>query len=632
MVDPETKTDITAAALHAATINRRRKALEKKRENAETNLGTDSTGNDAVLLTTKATTPTAAIAIKLTTRIPRTATSTSTSTSTTKPETTMAPPKGLPSFHSSMTNLGGGGSSSEHSRGGGSGSGGSSSRSNKVIAGLRQELTQLRIRYEELEQESSYNAAKVRELHETMTESINSNKPDAIHQALLDKSVQVAEVSMELDRVRSVQKKLELDHAKIQKLRNADRATIDDLHVVIRSLQGVSYASDSDTDDDENNNDDDNDEKDQKKRQQLESMTPEMALFKTLKNMKVHVEVLEDDRQMLSAKCNAQKATIAELTTSNERKDLEISRLKRWSQQETVERLEQECELKDMKIEMLEQLVKASVYGTRAAGAIPPPLATNSTLGSSSSSFDTYDAGTVSKASLVNLHPTVSVQKRDSTSQSPNNRNVGATTPTTQHVTKVNKSNFKLVAPWKEATHETSVSTVAVVTPTNQKEARTETSEESKARKSRRRSERRALVAATPNNPAEQRYSLSLSPKPRRLQVQRTSSGPSSPAGKSNNSSGNGKQAAIFINGKEASYAGAMQNGVPHGTGTLRFKNGDTYLGDLCNGEMHGKGTLYHREGMSRGQFAHNEFLNGKAGGGEGEVSILRKSSSAESI
>lgn len=66
----------------------------------------------------------------------------------------------------------------------------------------------------------------------------------------------------------------------------------------------------------------------------------------------------------------------------------------------------------------------------------------------------------------------------------------------------------------------------------------------------------------------------------------------------------------VLVNGKKASYTGTTNsNGAPHGTGALRFENGDTYLGGLVNGAMHGKGTLYHRTGMQRGQFQQNAFV-----------------------
>jgi hypothetical protein len=68
----------------------------------------------------------------------------------------------------------------------------------------------------------------------------------------------------------------------------------------------------------------------------------------------------------------------------------------------------------------------------------------------------------------------------------------------------------------------------------------------------------------------------------------------------------------IKIGDLEGHYNGPLRNSLPRGTGTIRFRNGDTYVGELFDGEMHGNGTLYHRSkdsGTSRGCFAHNVFV-----------------------
>jgi hypothetical protein len=48
------------------------------------------------------------------------------------------------------------------------------------------------------------------------------------------------------------------------------------------------------------------------------------------------------------------------------------------------------------------------------------------------------------------------------------------------------------------------------------------------------------------------------------------------------------------------------KNGLPNGTGTIRFKNGNTYLGEVKDGEMYGKGTLY--QGCSNMRRGNNVF------------------------
>jgi hypothetical protein len=74
----------------------------------------------------------------------------------------------------------------------------------------------------------------------------------------------------------------------------------------------------------------------------------------------------------------------------------------------------------------------------------------------------------------------------------------------------------------------------------------------------------------------------------------------------------NARRMEIKIGDLEGQYNGPLRNSIPHGSGTIRFRNGDTYLGELVDGEMHGNGTLYHRSkdsGISRGYFEHNNFV-----------------------
>lgn len=70
------------------------------------------------------------------------------------------------------------------------------------------------------------------------------------------------------------------------------------------------------------------------------------------------------------------------------------------------------------------------------------------------------------------------------------------------------------------------------------------------------------------------------------------------------------RRLAVNINGLEGSYTGPLgSNGLPNGTGTIRFKNGDTYLGTLKDGQLHGKGAMYYasnRKTTFRGTFVNN--------------------------
>jgi len=65
--------------------------------------------------------------------------------------------------------------------------------------------------------------------------------------------------------------------------------------------------------------------------------------------------------------------------------------------------------------------------------------------------------------------------------------------------------------------------------------------------------------------------------------------------------------------GLEGTYTGPIVDRKPHGVGTIRFSNGDTYLGEMTRGKMSGTGTLYtKRKGVFRGQFENNQFVGEK--------------------
>jgi hypothetical protein len=69
----------------------------------------------------------------------------------------------------------------------------------------------------------------------------------------------------------------------------------------------------------------------------------------------------------------------------------------------------------------------------------------------------------------------------------------------------------------------------------------------------------------------------------------------------------------VMVGHLEATYTGSLEDGLPSGFGSFRFKNGDTdigtYIGEVKYGNMHGRGTLYHASGFSRGAFERNIFV-----------------------
>lgn len=62
--------------------------------------------------------------------------------------------------------------------------------------------------------------------------------------------------------------------------------------------------------------------------------------------------------------------------------------------------------------------------------------------------------------------------------------------------------------------------------------------------------------------------------------------------------------------GLEGTYTGPLVDKKPHGVGTIRFTNGNTYLGEMRKGKMSGSGTLYTKNnGVFRGLFENNQFV-----------------------
>jgi uncharacterized protein YcbK (DUF882 family) len=200
-------------------------------------------------------------------------------------------------------------------------------RARDEAAGLRSEMCQLRLRLEEVEEDRNYNAAKTNELQELLRDF----KKEHVHDVLVKKSLQVAEMSMSLDKLQGEIKALKAENQKLKRGRQEDKKKMQDLSDVVRSLQCASYSSDEDDDDDE----------------EEVVLTPEKALDMTLKNMKFYVEVLEDERQNLSMKCKDQESKIA--------------------------MLEKESELNNVKVEMLEELFR-SLNQSRIDSAPRPPL------------------------------------------------------------------------------------------------------------------------------------------------------------------------------------------------------------------------------------------------------------------
>lgn len=200
---------------------------------------------------------------------------------------------------------------------------------------LRAQVTKLRLRVEEVEEESNYNAAKARELEDIL----KSRDKDALQQALVEKSLLIAELSTTIQSLQAENAKLsskdleeqlinksvevadmsttiqflESENAKILWQLDLEASKQRKLSAVLRALQPTGEDSDSEEEQDKD-----------------VVLTPEKATGMALKRMKDQVEVLEDEYQILGAKFIDEKSK--------------------------TKKLEHECDLKDTKISVLTEL------------------------------------------------------------------------------------------------------------------------------------------------------------------------------------------------------------------------------------------------------------------------------------
>jgi hypothetical protein len=168
-------------------------------------------------------------------------------------------------------------------------------------AGIRNELCRLQVRCEELEQDRNYHAVKANELQETL----EAYPADDIQETLMKKSLQIAEASMDVDRLHLHIRKLEAEVNIMKTEQETERVNMMDLSGIVRSLQSSCQESDEEEEDEK-------------------LLTPEKALDMTLKNMKFQIEFLEDEGQKIALKCKSQASTIATLKKDNELKEVKI--------------------------------------------------------------------------------------------------------------------------------------------------------------------------------------------------------------------------------------------------------------------------------------------------------------------
>ena len=185
--------------------------------------------------------------------------------------------------------------------------------------GLRQEICQLRIRLEEVEEESKFHAAKANELQELL---MKSNENDDIDETLLKQSEELAKKDCQIEALEKKITELMTEKALLELERDDAKKEMAEMSNVVRSLQKVATPDCSSHDgDDEDDSDDESEDSEEI------VLTPETALDLTLGNLKEHIEMLEDGLQASSSLNSNQKKAIHTLEADIKAQQAQIGML-----------------------------------------------------------------------------------------------------------------------------------------------------------------------------------------------------------------------------------------------------------------------------------------------------------------
>lgn len=197
---------------------------------------------------------------------------------------------------------------------------------------LRDEVRRLQMLVEVVEEErdihagtakelQNYNASMVEELHQMHRKSKNA---DFLEDDNFKKRLKIAELSISLEKLRAGTQSLKEENEMLKKKGKEDHSKMQVLSKAVRSLQ-FSFQYSEEVDESETDSDD----------EENEVITAEKALDLTLKRMKYQIEVLEEEREEISAKCKEQG--------------------------KKIERLQKESELKDAKVEVWKMLFQTTI-------------------------------------------------------------------------------------------------------------------------------------------------------------------------------------------------------------------------------------------------------------------------------
>ena len=485
-----------------------------------------------------------------------------------------------------------------------------------IIASLRNEICQLQVKCDEFEQERNYTNIKLGELTDVINAYKNSENPDndddehnCLHIVIMQKAMKVSEMKYEIQQLKVTIKTLEEENMKLTEQYEEQQFKNLQLSTLIKSLQQY------------NNNDYRNDEKEEKEEEGDQLMTPERALDMTLRNMKRHIESLEEERQKLANKCQSQSGFIESLQKEKDNANGKLRMM-----EDFINKLKQP--------KNAQQICLDVTLGREDE----PPSPTNKE----------GDGGTAPRVALSKAAEPNNDDGEDNYEKEEKEESNVATFEAEEEARNIRRRARRLLRSGSgsdlmaQEHRRTARAGMGMSRSDSSSNINSSANNSQGGREPRRRFRRsgssgnlevdddttsKALLdkaskyglslsstspsTATPHTPSSstRRFRRSISAKS--LNDMESSEDIDSSTHSIDFDPNKAKRMDIVVGGQDAIYTGPLENGVPNGTGTIRFKNGDTYLGELVNGEMHGQGTLYHHEkakGLSRGRFQHNQY------------------------
>lgn len=427
---------------------------------------------------------------------------------------------------------------------------------------LRQEICQLRIRLEEVEEESKFHAAKANELTELL---MNSNNGNGVDETALKQSEALAKKDCQIESLEKKITKLETEKALLGVERDNAKKEMVEMSKVVRSLQNVAKGS---PDNSYHEYDDEEDDEDDESEDEAVVLTPDTALDLTLGNLKDHIEMLEDGLQASSNLNSTQKNAISSLQQDIKAQQAQIGMLEAlFKDLNAADRIEmmkkqQEAEAKMKEDASNDSAAKGSIFGS-VFSVKKSSKATEETATNDDSTENSQEDSTPKEDSAAKAQSYFGSVFSSKKSQKTTEEDASNDDSTPQEDAKAKASYFDSVFSSKLTSTKDSRKPDI---PTSALAAK------------------HAAEILLGSNSAE------VPKKEKRTKMKKV-------------------KIKFKKAGLEGTYTGPLVDKKPHGIGTIRFTNGNTYLGEMTRGKMSGSGTLYTKNGVFRGLFENNRYV-----------------------